>query len=147
MAKMGRPTLRSDQRIELFLEALRGSATKNAAAAAAGVSWGTIRDWIADDEDLQQQVKLAENEAQLALIKVVHDAATGVGGVKDYRAALELLKRRFRHDGWSDGFDVRKLDDETILGLLKAHQEAQDSPEDKLQQMIDSGYISGYDAI
>lgn len=109
----------TEPRVEAVLDALNHGATREAAAAAGGITRVTLWRWLNDDETLRNEVEKAEGRAEYAFTTVVANAA-----VSSWQAAAWWLERRryqafARHDAVDVRIDikaeVRKLADE--LGL------------------------------
>ena len=126
-ARNGRPRKRSAARQEVFLDALRQGASREAAAAAAGIDRTTAWRWAQDDPALAAEVEQACGQAEVMMTQRVFDAAPS-----DWRAAAWWLERRRpetygRHAGPTadfrkmaqrvadaEGFDVDELMEETL---------------------------------
>lgn len=108
---------------------LRRGATRRAAALAAGISYQTFYNWINDTENgvtFFDAVARAEAEGEIAFTESVAKAALGTENVPgDYKASIELMRRRYPE--WRDQLEIKRLDDDTILRLLRAAQEQQDA--------------------
>src|SRR5437588_1663478 len=99
---MGRPSKRTTERLQTVLVALRGGASRKAAAAAGGVDASTLRRWVSDRAAVRQAVAEAEGHCEETLVRVI--AACAAGG--DWRAAAHLLAVRFPAD-WSPNVRLR----------------------------------------
>lgn len=124
----GQPTRYSQAMTEAICAHLRRGATRRAAALAAGISYQTFYNWINEPETYDSftffdSVSRAEAEGELAFTESVAKAAIGTVDVPgDYKAAIELMKRRY--PAWRDTIDLRKIDPETLLRLLQSQHEA-----------------------
>ena len=85
----GRPTKATPERIEAILMALRGGATRKAAAGAAGIHYGTLHGWITANPDFLDEVEKAEDEAEARYTAIVFHAAA-----ENWQAAAWWLERR-----------------------------------------------------
>lgn len=111
----GAPTKYSAARVKAICAALSEGATRTAAAQSNGINRDTLREWMQDYPAFSGAVMRAEAEAEQAMSRALHAAATGKE--PDWRAAESWLKRR-RREEWGDSLDVRKLSDEQIASLL-----------------------------
>jgi transposase len=107
----GRRPLRSPQRVQAVLNALRVGNTRRAAAAAAEVSKDTFYRWL-DDATFCDAVEKAEADAELRFVGVIAKAAPA-----SWQAAAWWLERRHhedygRHDRTEMTMDVRKAIEE-----------------------------------
>lgn len=88
---MARPRKRTPTAQERILEALQLGATYKRAAAAAGISYDTLNDWMRDDLQFRQQVKEAEGVAAVAALRQIQRAAKSGA----WQAAAWILERRY----------------------------------------------------
>ena len=88
-ARNSRPHKRSAARQEVLLDALRQGASREAAAAAAGIDRTTAWRWAQDDPALAAEVEQACGQAEVMMTQRVFDAAPS-----DWRAAAWWLERR-----------------------------------------------------
>jgi hypothetical protein len=109
---LARPTKLTPERARRIVDAIADCCTREAAAAAGGVSPSTLFAWLArgraepdtPEGRLLERVQLAELEAELTLTRDVRAAAR-----EDWRAAVTLLERR-HPDRWrrpTDQLEVR----------------------------------------
>lgn len=138
----GRPTKYSDARCKAIIDALKVGNTRKCAAESAGVAYDTFLDWCQNPQYLQfsDDVTRAEAEAENDAVKSLKIAlmphevtetktvTRQVEGVSvsettittrtehDPRMAVELLKRRYRHD-WSDSLNLTSLTPEQLAAL------------------------------
>jgi hypothetical protein len=103
-ARVGRPSEIGEAGPRI-IAALRNGADRRAAAEYAGVPDGTVRSWLSRGRgglepyaEFAGEFEAAEAEAAVRMAKVVFDAAHAA---KDWRPALEWLKRRRRRE-WGD---------------------------------------------
>jgi transposase-like protein len=105
---MARPTKLTEQTQDAIIKALSIGATYKDAAEAAGVDYVTFNNWMIQGEKAKSgkffeffyAVKQTEAEARMYYLSVIAKAAP-----RDWRAALEFLKRRDRAN-WGDNVDV-----------------------------------------
>jgi len=76
---------------------IEGGASTSDAARACGVGRTTIYRWIAEDEDIHDEIERATSVAQQRLVRSIYEASN-----TDWRAAAWLLARR-----WPDEFGKR----------------------------------------
>ena len=109
---MARPTKLTPERAKRIVDAIADCCTREAAAAAGGVSPSTLFAWLArgrlhpdtPEGRLWERLQLAEHEAELTLTRDVRAAAR-----EDWRAAVTLLERR-HPENWrrpTDHLEVR----------------------------------------
>lgn len=106
--KIGRPGKLHPEIHDAIVANLRNGTTRKDAAEAAGISYQTFANWLERGEKAQRgnyhnffvACRLAEGQARAEMTKIITDAAK-----KDWRAALEYLKRRDRPN-WGDNVDV-----------------------------------------
>lgn len=121
----GRPTKLTPETHRLIVDALEIGATRKDAAGAAGVTYETFLNWMKRGEeskrgrffDFFNAASRAECKARLSYLKVIKRASdTG-----DWRAALEVLKRRDR-ENWGDGVDITSGDEPLVIkvGVMSA---------------------------
>jgi len=89
---VGRPSLKTEGRIKKILYALSIGATKEAAAAAGGISYQTLARWVDADESLAERVVIAEGEAEMSATERIHQEVTRDKG--SWQAAAWWLERR-----------------------------------------------------
>jgi hypothetical protein len=98
----GRPSKATPERIEAILEALRGGATRQAAAGFADVHYATMARWVGDNVDFRAAVENAEQAAEAYYTSVVYKASQD-----NWQAAAWWLERRkFRDYARRDRVDV-----------------------------------------
>ena len=105
---MPRPTKLTPETSEAILTALSIGATYKDAAEAAGVEYATFNNWMQTGEQAKSgkffeffyAVRQTEARARLKYLSQIAKASE-----KDWRAALEYLKRRDRPN-WGDNVDV-----------------------------------------
>jgi transposase len=97
-AKRGRPTKLSERAQAAAVDAVRQGATREIAAAAAGVHQATLFRWLADGEagspqyrDFYDAIKRAEAECALSALGQIRAHAE-----ETWQAAAWLLERRYR---------------------------------------------------
>lgn len=99
----GRPSLFTEKRAKLVIEAVRRGQTYKLAAAYAGISYSTLNRWrsIGSDDDAPtkyrkfwKQLEQASGEAALRMIECIEIAAQ-----TDWKAATWVLSRR-HPDQW-----------------------------------------------
>lgn len=78
---------------EVFLEAVKNGLTIPAAQRLIGVSKNWHAERCKDDPEWEAKVNRWETEGLMDLVNNIRDA-----GMKDWKASLELLKRRHRKD-------------------------------------------------
>ena len=88
-ARSHRSLKRGPVRRAAVLEALRLAATRQQAAAAAGLSRVTLWRWLREDPELAAEAEQAEGLAELAMIRTLYEAS-----VSDWKAAAWWLERR-----------------------------------------------------
>lgn len=126
---VGRPTKKTEFRLEAFLASLRGACTRMAAASACGVTWKTMSQWIANDPELALAAEQAEAEGENALVSAAYESALGINGsAKDPKMSIELLKRRHRA-AWGDSINIEKVPDFILLDLLQRQADQDAIPE------------------
>lgn len=91
---MGRTSLRSTERDQAILNALRAGNTRRAAAAFAEVSHATFYRWLEDDGTFRDAVEKAEAEAEVRFLTQIAKAATD----GTWQAAAWWLERRRTSD-------------------------------------------------
>jgi len=123
----GRPTLYSEEIAERICHTLAQGVTRQCAALEAGITRETFYHWLETRDGFSDRVARAESIAEQKLTETVFAAGTSGETAGDWRPAIEWLKRRRRAD-YGDTLDVRKLDADTILQMLRAQQ--QDIPEE-----------------
>src|SRR5689334_607823 len=65
----------------------------------------------------------AEAEAEVMFTETLADVARGTGGMqRGWRASVEWLKRRRRAD-YGDTMDIRRIDTEQLLEILRRQQQ------------------------
>lgn len=89
----GRRTKRTPKLEAAVLRALRGGATRTAAAEHVGIHRDRLWRWTVADPAFRDAVTRAEAEAEIAYTKIMRDAATA-----DWRAAFAWLERRRHQD-------------------------------------------------
>jgi hypothetical protein len=107
---MARPTKLTDETAKAIIEALQIGATYADAAGAAGIEYRTFRNWMQRGETVGRgkffqffhAVERAGAVARVAFTRVIYTSAVSE---KDWRAAMEYLKRRDR-ETWGDSVDV-----------------------------------------
>jgi transposase len=119
--KTGRPTKLQPETHAAIVANLRAGATRKDAAEAAGVSYHSLLNWMDRGEnatrgafcDFFKAARQAEAEARVAMTRIITDAAE-----KDWRAALEYLKRRDR-PSWGDAqvvdLDVKSEPEQVVF--------------------------------
>jgi len=119
MAGIGRnKTLRTEERRDVILQALRAGNTREAAAGYADMSAVTLWRWLKDDEDFQREVARAEATAEVRMATVIADAAFGRpaqydaegrvlrGEVKPDPSRAEWWLERRRPHAWGKRIDI-----------------------------------------
>jgi hypothetical protein len=109
---MARPTKLTPATSDAIIKALSIGATYKDAAEAAGVDYTTFQGWMNKGRDAKKgafftffnAVRQTEAEARMYYLSVIAQAAP-----KDWRAALEFLKRRDRAN-WGDSVDLNPKD-------------------------------------
>lgn len=96
MAKPGRRTKYTPDRVEKILSLLRAGNTRKASSEASGIDQDTLLRWIHRYTDFAESVRIAESEAEAAYVKTLETAASK-GSVP---AAIFWLERR-RHSEWA----------------------------------------------
>lgn len=128
---MARPTKRTKERIETICDALRSGNTRRAAAAAAGISEDTLRNWEQSYSGFSELLARAEADAERGYLKIIETAAKprkvvkrkvkkvpGVGTIIEYteyeeidwNAARWWLSRR-RRDAFGDRHEAQEAED------------------------------------
>jgi hypothetical protein len=104
-ARARRPNKATPIRRGALLEALRQGASREVAAAVAGIDRTTLWRWTRYDPTFAEEVERADAEAEMAMVKVIHDA-------NDWRASAWWLERRRPHEWGRNAHpvvDVRDL--------------------------------------
>jgi len=113
----GRRPLRSPERVQAVLNALRVGNTRRASAAAAEVSKDTFYRWLDGDATFRDAVEKAEADAELRFIGVIAKAAP-----VSWQAAAWWLERRHSEDyGRHERVDL-------MMGVRRAIEELTDDP-------------------
>lgn len=90
----GRPSLKTPERIQTVLEAIRHGNKKGEAAKIAGVGYTTLRDWMASDDDLSAQVEQAASsvgdKAWRTMVRLLDSPDDNVA----HRTAAWILDRK-----------------------------------------------------
>ncbi len=89
----GRPSKRTPEREARILEAIRGGATRKAAALHAGINQDTLTDWTHRYSDFSDAIARAEADVELRLTAIILNAAR-----EDPRHAEWWLERRRSED-------------------------------------------------
>ncbi len=115
----GRRTIRSAEREQAVLNALRVGNTRRAAAAAAGIGKTLFYAWM-EDGTFADAVEKAEADAELRFVGVIAKAAPA-----SWQAAAWWLERRHhedygRHDRTDMTMDVRKAIEELTNDPVEA---------------------------
>ena len=108
MAKSGRPSKLTPEVTDKIAEMVLHGATFSDACRAADVSYDTFRAWMVQGEaatsgkfyDFYHKVTVADAECGVNMTRMIQQAAAN----RDWKAALEWLKRRRRAD-WGDNVD------------------------------------------
>lgn len=77
MAKRGRKTKYTPERVEKILQLLASGSTRKAAAESNGISQETFSEWITKKLDFLDDVKKAEAQAESAMALIIQKAARG----------------------------------------------------------------------
>jgi len=93
LKKRGRKGMYNQTRVALICNAIAKGNLIQTAAAAAGINKATLYEWKKKYPEFNDAIELAEAAAEMELLNVPWEAATKD---KNWRAALELMQRRFR---------------------------------------------------
>jgi transposase-like protein len=114
----------SAERVKSICEALQTGATRKAAAESNGITDRTLRAWMArgeEDEENEKKtvfssfssaLRRSEAECELRWVSTINEAAN-----TDWRAALQLLKRRYP-ESWGDRLSFKSLPDDILIAVL-----------------------------
>ena len=97
---MPRPSKYDDAKAEKIATLLRGGCTRKDAVGSIGVDYTTFLRWLSNNAGFARLVGSAESFAAVKMTTIVTLAAD-----KDWKAALEWLKRR-RRDEWGDSVNL-----------------------------------------
>lgn len=113
MAERGRPNILSKKIQDTVVEWLRAGNTQRAAAAAAGISFDTLKRWRklgkrGNDEylDFFTQTELAASACESDLVRVIRGAASA----GDWKPAAWMLERRFSKEWWKSNNAPKEKD-------------------------------------
>jgi transposase len=95
VADTGRPTKRTPETVERIEQSLRKGMTRKASAAAAGISYQTLREWEKDFPDFAESLQSAEADSQHELLRRIWAAAEQPDR---WQAAAWMLERRWPQD-------------------------------------------------
>lgn len=118
----GRPTKYDDAKANQIATLLRGGCTRKDASASVGVHYTTFLNWIERYPQFLEQVETAEGFAAVKMTTILMKAAE-----KDWKAALEFLKRR-RRDEWGDNLSLSRLSDEDVIAIAEGRVPGTDPP-------------------
>jgi hypothetical protein len=91
MAKRGRPTLYTPERIKIIIDAIKIGGTEGDACARAGIDQDTLARWKSDKSDFAELLTRARVDGKLARIGRIAKAGT----TGDWRADAWYLERRW----------------------------------------------------
>lgn len=126
-ARTGRPTLYNETLGKAICDKIAVGMTKRGACGLLGVTEEVFQLWSTTRDGFITMLAQAEAEAEEALTKTLFAAGTNGETKGDYKASIEWLKRRRRAD-YGDTLDVRKIDAETLLALLRGQADAEPQP-------------------
>lgn len=93
--EIGRPTKKTEQRVEALLQSLRAGASRQRAAALAGIHRDTLYEWMKQDPAFSDAIEKAEAFAESRFLARV---ATAAENEKSWQAAAWILERRFPNE-------------------------------------------------
>jgi hypothetical protein len=96
---MGRPTKYDEETVNRICDAIRVGATRASASACGGISDSLFSQWLKEKPEFKEKVLRAEGGMLARMAARVYQEAVAPDG--DWRAALEVLKRRERSE-WSE---------------------------------------------
>lgn len=88
----GAPSKKSAERMAKIIDAVRKGGSKLSAASAGGISPGTLRTWLKEDEDFAEQFEIAQGEFEQEQLQNIRTAGKEV---KHWTASAWLLERIF----------------------------------------------------
>lgn len=96
-SEAGRPTKKTEQRVEALLQSLRAGASRQRSAALAGIHRDTLHEWMKQDPAFSDAIEKAEAFAEARFLSRV---ATAAENERSWQAAAWILERRFPKE-WS----------------------------------------------
>lgn len=112
----GRPTKYNEQICQSIAEHIRHGATRKAAGWACGINQGTFCEWLHKYPEFLQAITRAEGDLLAEMSNRVRAEATKADG--DWKAALEILKRREREE-WTERTEVTGAGGEPIEVVVR----------------------------
>lgn len=96
---MGRHSKYNEETVNRICDAIRVGATRKSASACGGISDSLFHQWMKENPEFAEKVQRAEGGMLARMAARVYQEAVAPDG--DWRAALEVLKRRERSE-WSE---------------------------------------------
>ncbi|CAB4199230.1 hypothetical protein UFOVP1336_21 [uncultured Caudovirales phage] len=93
--EIGRPSKKTEQRVEALLQSLRAGASRQRAAALAGIHRDTLYEWMKQDPAFSDAIEKAEAFAEFRFLARV---ATAAENERSWQAAAWILERRFPNE-------------------------------------------------
>lgn len=94
-SEAGRPTKKTEQRVEALLQSLRAGASRQRSAALAGIHRDTLHEWMKQDPAFSDAIEKAEAFAEARFLSRV---ATAAENERSWQAAAWILERRFPNE-------------------------------------------------
>lgn len=94
-SEAGRPTKKTEQRVEALLQSLRAGASRQRSAALAGIHRDTLNEWMKQDPAFSDAIEKAEAFAEARFLSRV---ATAAENERSWQAAAWILERRFPNE-------------------------------------------------
>jgi hypothetical protein len=94
-SEAGRPTKKTEQRVEALLQSLRAGASRQRSAALAGIHRDTLNEWMRLDPAFSDAIEKAEGFAEMRFLSRV---ATAAENERSWQAAAWILERRFPNE-------------------------------------------------
>lgn len=134
MAKVGRPTKKTDKLVSILREAFNDDATVEQACYIAGISKETYYQWLKHDEEFSDEMGKAQEYPKVIAKKVLIDAIEA----GDKQIALEVIKR-LEKDRYSDRREqTGRGGKDLVPNFVVPTKESKDQLE-KLYERSDSG--------
>jgi hypothetical protein len=111
--EIGRPTKKTEQRTEALLQSLRAGASRQRAAALAGIHRDTLYEWMKQDPAFSDAIEKAEGDAEVRNVAIIQRAADTT-----WQAAAWWLERKHKAE-WSSRIEQTGADGAPVKVIVE----------------------------